>query len=130
MAMPRTKVATTAFAMKAPPGSGRWSLTISALLSLASTTALSRNSPMFNTTPAIKPPSRTRPMLIFFMSASLRFEVLLFRACELTELFGQRRLNSEQPLIDGKLAAVVHLVRQCELKHSRFGDLFAIQSEH
>jgi hypothetical protein len=52
------------------------------------------------------------------------------RACKLTELFGQGRLNSEQPLIDGKLAAMVHLMRQCELKHGRFSDLFAIQPGH
>src|SRR5262245_16573613 len=128
--MPRMKVTTTALAMKLPPGSERWSLSISALLSLASTTPLSRNSPMFSTNPATKPPSRTRPTLIFFMSASLRLEVLLFWACELTELFGQRRLNSEQPLIDGELAPVIHLVGQCELKHSPFCDLFAIQSGH
>ena len=52
------------------------------------------------------------------------------RACELTELFGQGRLDSEQSLIDGKLAAVVHLMRQCELKHGRFSDLFAIQPRY
>ena len=51
-------------------------------------------------------------------------------ACKPTEPFGQSRLNSKQTLIDGKLAPVVHLMRQCELKHGRFSDLFAIQSGH
>jgi hypothetical protein len=51
-------------------------------------------------------------------------------ACKPPEPFGQSRLNSEQTLIDGKLAPVVHLMRQCELKHGRFSDLFAIQSGH
>ena len=50
------------------------------------------------------------------------------RACKLPEPFSQGRLDSEQPLIDGKLASVVHLMRQCELKHGRFSDLFAVQS--
>src|SRR5262245_15418969 len=164
-------------------------------MSSPNTTLLSRNSPMFNTTPAIKPPSRTRPKLIFFMSASLRLEVLLVWAYKPLELFGQGRLNSErplidgklarwralrasvgrsialfaavwplnpvrvlksgaapdgllvwvckppepfgqgrldseQPLIDGKLSSVVHLMRRCELQHGRFSDLFAIQSGH
>src|SRR5215510_3335384 len=131
MTIPRMKVATTAMVMKAPPGSGgRLSLPNSCFIASANNTPLSKNSPIFNTSPAIKPPSRTRPTLIFFMSASLRLEVLLFLACELTELFGQRRLNSEQPLIDGELAPVVHLMGQCELKHSPFCDLFAIQSGH
>ena len=51
-------------------------------------------------------------------------------ACKPPEPFGQSRLNSEQTLIDGKLAPMVHLMRQCELKHGRFSDLFAIQSGH
>src|SRR5262245_6600138 len=129
MTMPRMKVATTALARKSPLGSGgRLSLTKSCFIASTNTTPLSRYSPMFKTIPAIKPPSRTRPTLICFIFASLRLEVLLVRACELSELFGQRRLNSEQPLIDGKLAAVIHLMRQCELKHSPFRDLLTIKS--
>jgi hypothetical protein len=55
---------------------------------------------------------------------------LLVWACKPPEAFGQSRLNSEQTLIDGKLAPVVHLMGQCELKHGRFSDVFAIQSGH
>src|SRR5262245_8024413 len=97
-------------------------------MSSPNTTSLSRDSPMFNTKPAIKPPSRTRPKLIFFMSASLRLEVLLVWACKPPELFGRGRLNSERPLIDGKLAPVACLMGQCGLKHSPFRSHFATES--
>jgi hypothetical protein len=43
----------------------------------------------------------------------LRLEVLLVWACKPPELFGLGRLNSERPLIDGKLATVACLTGQC-----------------
>src|SRR5262245_11785543 len=124
MTKPRMKVITTALAMKPPPGAGRPSFLSSSSELWASMTPLSRDSPIFSTTPAMKPPIRTRPTLIFFMSASL----LLVRVRKPPELFGQRRFDSEQPLIDCELAAVVHLMRQCELKHSHFRDLLTVKS--
>jgi len=62
------------------------------------------------------------------MSASLRLEVLLVWAYKPPELFGQGRLNSERPLIDGKLASMARLTGQCGLKHSPFRSHLATKS--
>src|SRR5258708_29500604 len=69
--MPRMKVISTALTMKSLPGSATWSLENSAFMASLSKTRFVRKLPMLITKPATKPPSRTRPTLILFMSVSL-----------------------------------------------------------
>jgi hypothetical protein len=67
-------------------------------------------------------------MLIFFMSASLRLEVMLIWPCKPPGLFGGDRFRSERPLIDGKLVPTACFTGQCGLKHSPFRSHLATKS--